>query len=67
MKKLVLFAAIAVAVSFASCKKTAETPPVAPETDNVEATITEEEGAINEDVVEVIEVETTEATEAAAE
>jgi len=54
MKKLVLFAAVVVAVSFASCKPKAAQEPVAPEVE--EAVVVDEVEVQNDSTVEVIEV-----------
>ena len=50
MKKLVLFVAVVVAVSFASCKKTVQ-EPVAPEVEDVVVVDTE----VPADTIEVVE------------
>jgi uncharacterized lipoprotein YbaY len=52
MKKLVLFAAVAVAISLSACKKAAPEAPVAPE-ENVPVVV---EDATVEGVVETTEV-----------
>ena len=58
MKKLVLFSAVIIAVAFSSCKKTTETP-VEEETAPVVEIITEEETALDENEIIVIDVEET--------
>ena len=54
MKKLVLFAAVAVAVSFASCKQKAAQEPVAEEVDEIEA-VADSTGVSADDTVVVAE------------